>query len=165
MWLAVCDHLRGSDDERMAYLLARAARWDHPWDGPMMDLLAVRAVLVPDSALTDQSGASVTVAGWLTRELLIACYETGLSLIDVHTHPFAGTSVAFSAHDVENMRETHTEFLTRMPDAPPRGVASLVVGRTAVAGAFTDPDELALRPLSTLVLLGDDLGEVPLCHR
>lgn len=165
MWHTVEEHVQGSRDERMAYLLARATRWNDLWsDGPTLDLLVTRAIPVPDEALTIQNGLRVEIAAWLTREVLVACYETGLSLVDVHSHPFASGPVRFSGPDVVNMRQTHTDFLTRVPDDPPTAVASLVVGRTAVAGAYTDHDGDALRRLDRLVVLGDSQTEVPLCR-
>ncbi|MFV2127523.1 hypothetical protein ACFHWS_23745 [Micromonospora sp. LOL_013] len=165
-WDTVRRHLRDSDDERGAYLLARAGRWTDPWGaGAVTDLLVTRAIPIPDDALSVQNGVRIEVAAWLTREVLIACFETGLSLVDVHSHPFADDTVRFSGLDVENMRQTHTEFLDRMPAAPPVGVASLVLGQASVAGAYTDPDDGTLRMLDRLVLLGDDdLTEVKLCR-
>ena len=98
-----------------------------------------------------------------TRDVLLACYESGLSLVDVHTHPFATDRVDFSAHDVANMRITHHEFLDGVPTPPPVGVASLVVGQTSVAGAITEPATGQLEPLTTLTLVGDHITKIPLC--
>lgn len=162
-WSAVREHLFGSKDERMAYLLARASVWTDPCGRDELDLLVTRAVVVPDTALTVQSGVRVDVDAAFTREVLVACYETGLSLVDVHTHPFSTDPVAFSSHDVANMRVTHAEFLAGMPTRPPRAVASLVLGRRAVAGMFTSPDGGDLRPLRRFEVLGDNLEEVALC--
>jgi len=111
---------------------------------------------------------SRATSGWrssppFTREVLIACYEAGLSLIDVHTHPFADADVGFSGLDEANMRVTHAEFLARMPDRPPVGVASLVLGRRGMAGAVTNPASGELAPLDRLSLLGTSLTEVALC--
>lgn len=163
VWTSTLAYLLGSHDERMAYLLARGGRWPDPAGDPVLDLLVTSVWLVPDSALTVQSGVRVEIDPAFTREVLIACYETGLSLIDVHTHPFSTRTVSFSGHDVANMRATHADFLARMPDAPPAGVASLVVGQSSVAGAVTDPGTGTLRPLGRFLLLDDCLAEVPLC--
>ncbi|MCO1575123.1 hypothetical protein M8C13_05040 [Crossiella sp. SN42] len=163
-WSHLREHLLGSEQERMAYLLARATRWADHSGSPVLDLLVTRVVLVPDSGLSHQSAVSVVPEASVTRELLIACYETGLSLIDVHSHPFATDHVSFSGHDVANMRETHRDFLMRMPADPPIGVASLVLGRESVAGAFTDPRSGALLPLHSLTVLGEHLQAVTLCQ-
>jgi hypothetical protein len=156
-WAAVREHLFGSPDERMAYLLARAGVWTDAWGVDTVDLLVTRAVPVPDEALRLQTGVRVEIDDAFTREILVACYETGLSLVDVHTHPFSTDTVAFSGHDVTNMRITHAEFLAGMPPHPPRAAASLVLGRRAVAGAFTGPDGGDLHPLTRFELLGDHL--------
>ncbi|WP_424187666.1 hypothetical protein ACOBQX_07705 [Actinokineospora sp. G85] len=159
-WAAVREHLAGSDQERMAYLLARATRWETGG----VDLLVTRVIPVPDQGLSQQSPAHVVPDPAVTRELLIACYETGLSLIDVHSHPFATDTVTFSGRDMANMAATHRDFLNRMPADPPVGVASLVVGRRSVAGAATDPATLQLGPLASLLVIGDQRTEVELCQ-
>jgi hypothetical protein len=93
--------------ERIAYLLARASVWDDPWRGPTVDLLVGCALLVPDAALTAQSAVRVEVDPAFTRTVLLGCYETGLSLIDVHTHPFSDTHVGFSGTDIADINHTN----------------------------------------------------------
>lgn len=163
VWRSMRAHLLGSGNERMAYLLARGGQWPDPAGAPVLDLLVTSVLLVPDTALIVQTGVRVEIDPMFTREVLIACYEAGMSLIDVHTHPFSTDTVSFSGHDVTNMRATHTDFLARMPDTPPAGVASLVLGQSGVAGAITDPGTGALRPLERFLLIDDFLTEVPLC--
>lgn len=163
VWSGVRRYLLASTDERMAYLLARASRWADPADESTIDFLVTRAIPVPDAALAVQNKVRVEVDPGFTREVLIACYETGLSLVDVHTHPFSTDQVAFSGHDVSNMRSTHAEFLSRIPNQPMVGVASLVIGQASVAGSFTHPDTGALQSLNRFTVLGDSAQEVPLC--
>lgn len=162
-WQQTRDHLLASRAERMAYLVARASRWTNPAGEPTVDLLITRSLLIPDRALTTQTGVRVEVDPTFTREVLLACYESGLSLVDVHTHPFATDRVDFSAHDVTNMRITHREFLDGVPTPPPVGVASLVLGQTTAAGAYTDPTTGHLEPLTALTLVGDHTETFPLC--
>jgi hypothetical protein len=164
VWLSVREHVLGSREERMAYLLARGGRWPDPAGVPVFDLLVTSALLVPDSALVVQTGVRVEIDPLFTREVLIACYESGMSLVDVHTHPFSTDTVSFSGHDVANMRATHADFLARMPDTPPVGVASLVLGQSSVAGVITDPGSETPHPLERFVLLDDAMTEVPLCQ-
>jgi len=161
-WSAVREHLFGSRDERMAYLLARASVWTDPWGSEVVDLLVTRAMPVPDAALRLQSGVRVEVEAAFTREILVACYETGLSLVDVHTHPFAVGAVSFSGHDVANMPVTHAEFLAAVPPDPPRTAASLVLGQRAAAGVFTDPGGGGLHRLDRFEVLGDHVEKVAL---
>ena len=97
--------------------------------------------------------------------MLVACYEGGLSLIDVHTHPFSGIGVAFSGHDVANMATTHNELLDTIPQNPPTVAASLVIGQDSVAGAWTIPTSRQLAGLTRLELIGDRLRGVELTHR
>jgi hypothetical protein len=163
MWDEVERHLLASASERMAYLLARASRWTDPWGVPATDLLVRRALLVPDAALPVQTPTRVEVDPAFTGEVLRACYETGLSLIDVHTHPFSSGPVRFSDHDETNMRVTHGEFAAHMPAEPLAVAASLVLGPGGLAGAWTPRPSGRVTALDTVCLIGNGLTEVPLC--
>jgi hypothetical protein len=163
VWEPARAWLLDSTEERLAYLLARVSVLTDPWRGPTVDLLVGYAILVPDSALAAQSPVRVEVDPAFTRAVLVGCYETGLSLIDVHTHPFATTRVAFSGTDTANMCQTHAEFRREIPQDPPALAASLVVGRDSVVGAWLPPGEQALLPLARMQLTGTRIVEVPLC--
>ncbi|OLT37839.1 hypothetical protein BJF79_28985 [Actinomadura sp. CNU-125] len=159
LWREASRHLLVSPSERMAYLLARASRWDDPWRGPTTDLLVRRALLVPDAALLTQSPTRLEVEPAFTQEVLRACYETGMSLIDVHTHPFSSGPVWFSSHDETNMQVTHREFATMMPDEPVAAAASLVLGPGGLAGAWCpDPDDVP-KSLDMVTLAGVPLTD------
>ncbi|MDT5040678.1 MAG: hypothetical protein QOE51_1663 [Actinoplanes sp.] len=165
LWRHTRDYLLAVGVERMAYLLARASMWDDPWEGPTVDLLVRQALLVPNEVLSTQTPTAVEIEPGFTREVLRACYETGLSLVDIHTHPFSASGVAFSGHDRANMRTTHAEFRREIPQEPPALAASLVVGRDAVAGAWLDPHTGRLADVAALQLLDCPSVEVPLCRR
>ncbi|MEU8305926.1 hypothetical protein AB0C84_20410 [Actinomadura sp. NPDC048955] len=160
VWRATEEHLLASPSERMAYLLARASRWSDPWGRSTTDLLVRQALLIPDAALNVQTPVRVEVDPDFTRQILRACYETGMSLVDVH--PFGGGPVWFSGHDEHNMRLTHAEFAETMPDRPPAIAASLVLGPGGLAGAWS-PQQHRLAPLDDCVLLDNTFSEVPLC--
>lgn len=162
VWRPAEEHLLACPSERMAYLLARASTWTDPWGRHTTDLLVRQALLIPDTALHVQSPVRVEVDPDFTRQVLLACYETGMSLVDVHTHPFGGGPVWFSGHDEHNMRLTHAEFAATMPDEPPAIAASLVLGPGGLAGAWS-PHPRQLAPLDACHLLDDTLNEVPLC--
>jgi hypothetical protein len=162
LWSRLHAHLLVVSDERFAYLLAHAAVWTDPWGRHTTDLLVRSALPVPDEGLVTQTPVRVEVDPALTRAVLRECYETGLSLIDVHTHPFSGTRVAFSAHDLDNMAETHAEFTDTVPQDPPALAASLVLGRAAVAGMWGGPDGGRPRPIDAVYLLGDTIHRLEL---
>jgi hypothetical protein len=163
VWHATTQHLLAVPVERLAYLLARASVWVDPWDGPTTDLLVRQALLVPEAALAIQTSVRVEVDPQFTRAVLLCCYETGLSLVDVHTHPFAGDQVSFSSHDIANMRETHAEFRRQIPQAPPAVAASLVIGQRGVAGAWLDPDHDDITSIRAVRLVAQRHEEVTLC--
>lgn len=163
IWSDVRSQLFDTTQERFAYLLGRGSRVHHPWLGNQADVYIRRAVVVPDDALLVQSAARVEVDGAFTMEVLRGCYSQGLSLIDVHTHPFWDSQVSFSGHDQDNMELTHRDFHEAIPQEPPAFVGSLVLGRNSTAGAFFEPDQEEVSALDRLQLIGDHLEEIPLC--
>jgi len=165
VWHQTRTWLFASGDERMAYLLARASVYTDPWQATTVDLLVRQALLIPDVAFTVQSPVRVELDPQFTRAVLVLCYESGLSLLDVHTHPFAGAVVSFSGHDIANMRTTHAEFRAGMPQDPPAVAASLVCGHDSVAAAWLDPDRGDISPVSAMRLIGHRETAVPLCAR
>ncbi|KLL10788.1 hypothetical protein [Protofrankia coriariae] len=140
--------------ERMAYLLGHASEWTDPWGRATTDIFVRYAIPVPDDALTLQTSVRVEVDHTLTRAVLRECYECALSLIDVHTHPFADRSVWFSGHDEANMRITHADFSDTIPSLPPVFPASLVLGQRSVAGMWRNPSTGVLETIDELRLLG-----------
>lgn len=164
LWNDTAAHLLASEHERMAYLLARASRWTDPWGEETTDLLVRRALLVPDDAMPVQSPTRVEVDAAFTAEVLRACFETGLSLVDVHTHPFSTGPVWFSGHDEANMRVTHAEFATEMPAEPIALAASLVLGQNGLAGAWTPFPGGRPERVDTVQLIGDTLEEAASCR-
>ncbi|WP_207386590.1 hypothetical protein [Protofrankia symbiont of Coriaria ruscifolia] len=154
MWEPTYRYLLAVPVERMAYLLGHASVWTDPWGQPTTDIFVRYAIPVPDDALALQTSARVEVDRALTGAVLRECYECALSLIDIHTHPFADRSVWFSGHDEANMRITHAEFADTIPAQPPVFPASLVLGRRSVAGVWRNPSTGALETIDELRLLG-----------
>jgi len=164
IWDGLTEWLRASEQERFAYLLGRASAVDDPWGRRTVDVWVRRAVPVPDQALVIQSPVRVEVDPTFSAAVLQACWEGGLSLIDVHTHPFADASVGFSGHDRNNMLHTHAEFAASIPTDPPAVAASLVLGRRSAAGTWLVPGTNRLEPLHSLHIIGTHDEEIPLCE-
>lgn len=73
-------------------------------------------LFTPDAShYVRQSVASVQLRQELLRELLSECARLGLSLIDLHSHPFADDSVSFSAVDEADEREKAAWFAEHLP--------------------------------------------------
>lgn len=151
LWAELSAWLLGAGQrERLAYLLARTSAWRDPWGPDVCELWGRYVVPVPDDALVVQSPVRVEVDPAFCRAVLLAGFETGMSLVDAHSHPFSDEFVAFSGHDVENMGATHAEYLAGVPQEPPALAVSLVLGQRSVAGAWTDPRSGRLRALDEL---------------
>ncbi|WP_239372776.1 hypothetical protein [Frankia sp. Cj5] len=164
VWAPTRQYLLAVPVERMAYLLGHASVWTDPWGRTTTDILVRCAIPVPDNALTLQTSVRVDVDPALTGTVLRTCYEYALSLIDVHTHPFADRSVCFSGHDEANMRITHAEFSDAIPERPPIFPASLVLGRRSVAGIWRNPSSGSLENVDELRLLGRSENTLDLTH-
>ncbi len=97
-WPALRDHLLGQgSQEQLAFLLAATAQ-GRGW----LRLLVREAIAVPPEALLQQTAARLEVQPAFSQAILRRCHETGLSLIEVHSHPFAHQHTTFSPRDVAN---------------------------------------------------------------
>ena len=96
VWPELKNHLlaRGAQ-EQLAFLLAGVAQ------GRGWLRLLVREVLpVPPDAFERQTAAYLALKPSFAQAVLHRCYEEGLSLIEVHSHPFAEHNVSFSTLDL-----------------------------------------------------------------
>ncbi|WP_261555520.1 hypothetical protein [Frankia tisae] len=147
LWCGLRRHLFASDHERLAYLLGTAV------EKPALDERAAVAIriksvlLLPDAAFAVQTPHQVEVDPTISRAVLRACYEYGLSLVDAHSHPADPGPPRLSAHDRENALRTHREFLSVIPAQPPVFAGSLVVARHGIDGTWLDPVVGRLAPL------------------
>ncbi len=97
-WPTLTAHLlEQGDREQLAFLLAAVAK-GRDW----LRLLVRHVIPVAPDDLMRQSPTCLEVRPEFSQAILRRCYETGLSLIEVHSHPFAGQHAAFSAIDMAN---------------------------------------------------------------
>ncbi|MFZ5919065.1 MAG: ThiF family adenylyltransferase, partial [Chloroflexota bacterium] len=108
--------------EQLAFLLAGVAR------GPdWLRLLVREAVRVPAEALERQTHTHLVVKPDFSQAILRHCFEEGLSLIEVHSHPFAQRNVAFSATDLANEEKKFRYVAQRIPQVYH---ATMVIGQS-----------------------------------
>lgn len=122
MWSQITDYLfRDTTKEYACYVLC-----GHAVVGRTLRLLGCFLVLPEPQDYESHSLASVR----LRRELLISvlqeCERHGLSLIDVHSHPFASSHVAFSGVDEADEREKAKWFVDNLPNC---FYGSIVLGK------------------------------------
>lgn len=153
LWTALLAHVGQAHVERLAYLLAGTSWWEDMRGRATVELLARRLLLPSDDAYVAQGPTRVWTDPAVSRQVLRACYEGGLSLVDVHAHPDALTSVAFSRQDLRDSLRAHAEFAAVMPKQPPAVAASLVLGGGCVAGVWRDPQGGTLDALDQLWVL------------
>lgn len=95
MFAEIKDYLfRDTSKEYACYLIC-----GHNVVGKTLRLLGCFLVLPEPSEYQSHSLVSVRLRRELLAEVLKECARLGLSLIDIHSHPFASDHVAFSGVD------------------------------------------------------------------
>jgi molybdopterin/thiamine biosynthesis adenylyltransferase len=104
--------LRDTTNEYACYLLC-----GHHIQGRTLRLLGCFLVLPEEADYEAQSIGSVRVRRGLLIEVLKECERHGVSLIDIHSHPFATNHVAFSGIDEHDEQEKAVWFAQHLPRA------------------------------------------------
>ena len=127
MWRQIKDYLLGDlTRERACYLLCGGARV-----GGREQLFGCYLVTPLDAEYSHQSIASVGLTKTLLAEVLQECARLGLSLVDIHSHPFATDHVGFSSVDDADEIEKAQWFADHLPKSV---YGSLVLGRNCYVG-------------------------------
>jgi molybdopterin/thiamine biosynthesis adenylyltransferase len=122
MWPSLKSHLLGhGSQEQLAFLLAGVAR-GRGW----LRLLVREVLLLPPEAFDRQTAVYLAVKPAFSQAVLRRCYDEGLGLIEVHSHPFARRTVAFSATDLDNEAEKFRYVARKIPHVYH---ATMVVGQ------------------------------------
>jgi len=158
-WPEVRDHLLGDgSNEQLAFLLAGVAR-GRGW----LRLLVREVVPVPPDAFDRQTPAYLAVEPTFSRAILSRCYEEGLSLIEVHSHPFARRNVTFSAVDLANERQKFGYVATKIPHIYH---ATIVVGQMDLDAHIWDRRRRRTAPIDRVRALEAPIVDlVPTCQR
>lgn len=137
MWQQVRDSLLADlSTERVCYLLC-----GHSRVGDRLRLLACYHVVPDESDYISRTVASVRVKQSLLAEVLRECERLGLSLIDLHSHPFAHEEVHFSGVDEADEREKSDWFAKNLPSS---FYGSLVLGTQSHEGRLRAADGSAV---------------------
>lgn len=83
----------------------------------------------PDDYLR-QSVAGLNLDSDFDYALRVACKDEEMSLVDIHSHPFTSTGVAFSGVDDADEEKKHRYFRRNLPKSV---YASIVMGRESMA--------------------------------
>ncbi|NLF15484.1 MAG: ThiF family adenylyltransferase [Anaerolineaceae bacterium] len=157
-WPGVLKHLLGQgSDEQLAFLLAGTARGSG-W----RRLLVREAIAVPAGAFVRQTGNYLAVKPEFSQGVLRRCYEEGLSLIEAHSHPFAGRDVAFSALDLANEELKFRYVASRIPHVTH---ATLVVGQDSLDAHVWDRRSRRTVPVDCIRILDQPITDLlPTSH-
>src|SRR5262245_6394024 len=124
MWGQIHDYLFADlTKEYACYLLCGHSRRSRT-----QRLLGCYLVLPEPDEYVSHSLASVELRRSLLATILGECERLGLSLIDIHSHPFAGDQVGFSATDEADEQEKAAWFSKHLPAS---FFGSIVLGRSS----------------------------------
>lgn len=157
-WPGLKSHLldHGSD-EQLAFLLAGVAR-----GRGRLRLLVREVVPVPPEAFDRQTAVYLAVKPAFSQAVLRRCYKEGLSLIEVHSHPFARRNVTFSATDLANEAAKFRYVGAKIPHVYH---ATMVVGQTDLDAHLWDRRRRRTVPIDRVRLLGAPIADlVPTSH-
>lgn len=87
----------------------------HRKKGARLSLLGCTLIIPEESEYESHSFTSVRLKRSLLVSVLQECERLGLSLIDIHSHPFATDSVGFSSVDEADEAEKSAWFARRLP--------------------------------------------------
>lgn len=138
--------LDGGEDEEAAVLLAGVGRT--PRD---VRLLVREEIPVPDGAFLSKGRAGLTINPDFLAPLVKRCRVEGWAFVLVHSHPFAGAGVRFSAIDDGGEQALFPRIQGRAPGLP---VGAIVFGRESLDGRLWLPGEAAGRPVDRVVVVG-----------
>ena len=111
MFAEIKDYLfRDTSKEYACYLIC-----GHTVVGKALRLLGCFLVLPEPSEYESHSLVSVRLRRELLIEVLKECARLGLSLIDIHSHPFSSDHVAFSGVDEADEQEKSKWFAEHLP--------------------------------------------------
>lgn len=145
-WPALRTHLLDQgQEEQLAFLLAGIAR-GRGW----IRLLVREVIPVPSEAFEQQTSAYLAVKSVFAQTVLQRCYEEDLSLIEVHSHPFACRNVTFSAIDLVNEREKFRYVARKIPHVHH---ATMVVGQTDLDAHLWDQRRRRVVPIDRVRVL------------
>jgi molybdopterin/thiamine biosynthesis adenylyltransferase len=152
-WPALSTHLLGQGQmEQLAFLLAGVAR-GRGW----VRLLVREVVPVPSEAFDQQTPAYLALKSAYSQAVLRRCYEEGLSLIEVHSHPFAHRDVAFSDTDLANEAEKFRYVARKIPHIYH---ATMVVGHTDLDSHLWDRRRRRVVPVHRVRLLDTPITDL-----
>jgi len=140
-----------SSKEYACYLLC-----GHRLKNGTLTLFGCTLVLPEPEEYESHSLVSVRIKRPLLVEVLKECERLGLSLVDIHSHPFANDSVGFSSVDEADEIEKATWFSTHIPQC---FYGSIVMGqrshraRIRAVGGVTCDLEMKIRSVSCPIQL------------
>lgn len=139
--------------EQLGFILAGVSR------GPdYIRLLAREFIPVPTEGLIHQTGTYLEAKPGFVQSVLRRCRDEGLSLVEIHSHPFSDRDVTLSPTDIESEWEKFPYIAAKLP-----GIyhATLVLGQRSVDGHIWSREEQYILPVTGVRIIGCPLETMP----
>ena len=115
------------------------------------DILVRAFIPADESCLINQSSMSIKPNPKFTNYIWQLAKQSKSGLIDIHTHPFSETRVAFSGIDDKSEAESFPQAVKYLGEGPH---ASVVLGRNSIAARWYNPKTKSTEPIKAIKIIG-----------
>ena len=121
------------------------------------NILLRKFIYADNSCLIHQSGAAVKPDPRFVKYIWRIAKLSNSSLVDFHTHPFAGRNVCFSGIDDRSERESFPKAVKYLGKGPH---ASVVLGKDSLDARWFNTQTATIEPIAAVKILGQTLAVV-----
>ena len=147
----ICSKLCPLDDPNEQFGFALAGTCNYT-DG--CNILLRKFIYADNSCLIQQSGAAIKPDPRFVKYIWKIAKLSISSLIDFHSHPFAGSNVCFSGIDDNSERESFPKAVKYLGEGPH---ASVVLGKDGLDARWFNTQTATIEPIATVKILGQML--------
>lgn len=140
-----------SDDPNEQFGFALAGTSSHTGG---CNILLRKFIYADNSCLVHQSGAAVRPDPRFVQYIWKIAKLSNSSLVDFHTHPFAGGNVCFSSIDDNSERESFPKAVKYLGKGPH---ASVVLGKDSLDARWFNTQTSIIEPITTVKILAQKL--------
>ena len=149
----ISQHLLQGSAEQLAVALATPNQGrDH------LKLIVQEIIPVPREGLREQTPTYLEATDEFIWPILARCRREGKSLIEFHSHPFAGSNVGFSSVDDESDLETFIYVAEKFPEIYH---ATVVMGRSSIGARMWSREVEAVVPIHAFRVVELPLRIIP----
>ncbi len=143
------------NDETMAYALCSMSK------SPNTDVFICNKLIIPDeNEISNQSGASIQPKKAFQANVRWIAYELGLTVIDIHTHPFS-TKPCFSGIDTDYGKRNATDITQKFPEPATMGMIVFGEGIQHYDACIWNRRRRAFEEINRIEIHGSPITVIP----